>query len=108
MPPEELHYKLMRLLQEDPSLSQREIAHELGISVGGTNHALKALLTRGWIKVQNFQRSSHKRGYLYKLTPRGLNEKSRLAYHFLQRKRAEHAALMQEIEALRAEVGDAG
>lgn len=104
MPPEELHLKLMRLLDEDPTRSQRALARELGVSVGSTNHALRALLDRGWVKVQNFRRSDNKRGYLYRLTPSGLQEKARLAWHFLQRKRAEHEALMAEIEQLRAEV----
>ncbi|WP_018862220.1 MULTISPECIES: MarR family EPS-associated transcriptional regulator [unclassified Thioalkalivibrio] len=105
MPSDELHFKLLRLLEEDPTRSQRALARELGISVGGTNHALRALLARGWVKAQNFTRSGNKRGYLYKLTPSGVSEKARLAYYFLQRKRAEHEALMAEIEQLRAEVG---
>ena len=104
MPSEELHLKLLRLLEQDPTRSQRALARELGVSVGSTNHALRALLDRGWVKAQNFTRSDNKRGYLYKLTPSGMHEKARLAYHFLQRKRAEHKTLMDEIEQLRAEV----
>ena len=103
MTPEELHLKLLRLLEEDAKRSQRELARALDISLGGTNHALRALLERGLVKVHNFRRSDNKRAYLYKLTPTGLQEKARLAYHLLQRKRAEHEALMQEIERLRVE-----
>ncbi|WP_018140846.1 MarR family EPS-associated transcriptional regulator [Thioalkalivibrio sp. ALJ7] len=104
MSSEEVQLKLLRLLEQDPTRSQRTLARELGISVGSTNHALRALLARGWVKAQNFTRSDNKRGYLYKLTPTGVSEKARLAYHFLQRKRAEHVALMTEIEQLRQEV----
>ena len=104
MIPDELHLKLLRLLQEDPTGSQRALARALGISLGGANHALQALLERGWIEVQNFTRSDHRRGYLYRLTPDGLSQKARLADRLLQRKRAEHQALLAEIEQLRAEV----
>jgi MarR family transcriptional regulator, temperature-dependent positive regulator of motility len=104
LPPEELHLKLLRLLEEDPTRSQRELARALGISVGGTNHAVRALLAQGLVKAQNFRRSRNKRGYLYVLTPSGLQEKARLTYHLLQQKRAEHEALMGEIEELRAEI----
>ena len=103
MTPEELHLKLLRLLEEDSTRSQRELARALDISLGGTNHALRALLERGLVKVHNFRRSDNNRAYLYKLTPTGLQEKARLAYHLLQRKRAEHEALMQEIGRLRVE-----
>lgn len=101
----ELHYKLLRLLETNPELSQRQIARELGISLGSTNYALKALVARGWVKAQNFRRSDNKKAYLYKLTPHGITEKTRLACHFLQKKCTEHERLMQEIEQLRAEVG---
>ena len=103
MTPEELHLKLLRLLEEDSTRSQRELARALDISLGGTNHALRALLDRGLVKVHNFRRSDNKRAYLYKLTSSGLREKAHLAYHLLQRKRAEHEALMQESERLRVE-----
>jgi EPS-associated MarR family transcriptional regulator len=100
----ERHYKLLKLLEDNPGLSQRELARELDISLGSTNYALRALVSRGWVKAQNFRRSDNKKAYLYKLTPSGIAEKTRLAYHFLQSKRVEHERLMQEIEQLRAEV----
>lgn len=104
MIPDELYWRLLRLLQDDPACSQRTLARALGISLGSTNHAVQALLERGWIKVQNFTHSDQKHRYLYLLTPDGLGEKARLAYRLLQRKRAEHQALLADIEQLRAEV----
>lgn len=104
MIPDELYWRLLGLFHEDPTCSQRALARALGISLGSTNHAVQALLERGWIKVQNFTRSDHKHSYLYLLTPDGLGQKARLAYRLLQRKRAEHQALLAEIEQLRAEV----
>lgn len=101
---DERHYQLLKLLQDRPGLSQRELARELDISLGSTNYALKALVARGWVKAQNFRRSDNKKAYLYKLTPSGITQKAHLAYHFLQRKRVEHERLMQEIEQLRTEV----
>lgn len=102
--PEEFQLQVLRALEADPTASQRELAEALGVSVGKTNYALQALIQRGWVKVQNFTRSGNKRAYWYKLTPDGVAEKSRLAYRFLKRKRAEYDSLMAEIEQLRAEV----
>ena len=104
MPLDELHLKLLRLLESNPGLSQRQLARALGISLGSTNYALRALLERGWVKARNFTRSDNKRAYLYQLTPRGIAEKTRLAARFLRYKRAEYEALWREIEELRAEV----
>lgn len=103
---DDLHLQVLRLLQEDPELSQRQLAEALGISVGKTHYAVRALLDRGWVKARNFRRSGNRKAYLYTLTPKGLRQKTRLAYRLLQRKRAEHAALMAEIEQLRTEVKD--
>lgn len=106
---EEVHYRLLRLLEQEPKLSQREIAERLGVSLGKVNYCLQALVERGWVKVGNFYRSENKRAYLYKLTPKGLTEKATLALRFLRLKEAEHRALMQEIRSLREEVnGNAG
>jgi len=104
MPFDERHYRLLRLLNERPGLSQRELSRHLGVSLGSTHYALKALLDRGWVKTQNFRRSNNKKAYLYKLTPSGISQKSRLAVQFLHRKRAEYEALRIEIEQLRMEV----
>ncbi|WP_018145943.1 MarR family EPS-associated transcriptional regulator [Thioalkalivibrio sp. AKL6] len=101
---EDLHLQVLRLLEQEPDMSQRQLARSLGLSVGKTHYALKAVLDRGWVKAQNFRRSDNRSAYLYKLTPIGLQEKARLAYGLLQRKRAEHQALMTEIEQLRGEL----
>lgn len=101
---EEAHYRLLRLLEQEPKLSQREIAERLGVSLGKVNYCLQALVERGWVKVGNFYRSQNKRAYLYKLTPHGLAEKAALTLRFLRIKEAEHRALVREIQALREEI----
>jgi EPS-associated MarR family transcriptional regulator len=90
----------MRLLQENPDLTQRELAQKLGVSVGGLNYCLKALIERGLVKMQNFQQSKNKFGYVYVLTPRGIAEKALLTNRFLRRKMEEYEALRAEIETL--------
>ena len=102
--PGETHYKLLRVLEANPELSQRQLAEALGISLGSTNYALRAVLERGWVKAKIFKRSDNKRAYLYKLTPAGIRKKAQLAYRYLQQKREEHETLWREIEELRAEV----
>lgn len=104
MTPDETRYRIMRLLEADPSLSQRRIARELGISLGKVNYCLHALIDRGWVKATNFARSEHKGAYAYLLTPRGMRAKAAVAAGFLRQRLAEQQALEQEIEALRAEV----
>lgn len=101
---EDTAYRVMRLLQDNPDITQRELARELGISVGGLNYCLKALMQKGWVKMQNFAHAKNKFGYIYVLTPSGVAEKAALTKHFLQRKLEEYDALSQEIEALCAEV----
>lgn len=101
---EDTYYRVLRLLQDNPDLTQRELASQLGISVGGLNYCLKALMEKGWVKMQNFARAKHKFGYVYVLTPSGVAEKAQLTKSFLQRKLEEYEALSHEIEALRAEV----
>lgn len=108
MSPGETHYKLLRLLEANPELSQRQLAEELGISLGSTNYALRAVLERGWVKAKKFKRSDNKRAYVYRLTPSGIKKKAQLAYRYLQKKRQEHAALWREIEELRVEVESTG
>ena len=100
----ETHLHLLRLLQRQPNLSQRQLAQTLGISLGKTNYCLRALIEKGWVKTDNFTRSRNKAAYLYLLTPRGLSGKARLTLRFLRRKEAEHEALMQEIADLRQQV----
>jgi len=94
---------ILRLLDARPSRTQREMAHELGMSLGKANYVLKALLEKGFVKVQNFRHSSNKRGYAYLLTPAGVTAKAELTRQFLSRKIEEYDALRLEIERLRAE-----
>ena len=100
---EEVRYKLLKLLEPNPELSQREVARELGISLGKVNYCLKALVDRGWIKAANFKNSRNKSAYMYLLTPRGIEEKTRVTARFLQTKMREYEALRAEIEQIRDE-----
>ena len=101
---QDTYYRVMRLLQDNPDLTQRELAEKLGVSVGGLNYCLKALMEKGWVKMHNFSQSKNKFGYAYILTPQGLSEKARLTSSFLRRKMQEYEALKAEIEMLKAEV----
>lgn len=103
MLPEELRYKLLKLLGPNPQLSQRELARELGMSLGKVNYCLRALIDKGWIKAANFKNSRNKIAYMYLLTPRGLEEKARLTARFLQIRMREYEALRDEIEQIRTE-----
>jgi len=100
---EEVRYKLLKLLEPNPQLSQREVAKELGMSLGKVNYCLKALVERGWIKAANFKNSRNKTAYMYLLTPRGIEEKARVTGRFLQIKVREYEALRDEIEQIRVE-----
>ena len=104
---DELRLKVLRALEANPELSQRRLAAELGVSLGGANYALKALMERGFVKAENFRKSGRKVAYLYLLTPKGVVEKTSLAAAFLGRKLEEYELLKQEIEALKGEVGSA-
>ena len=105
---DELRLKVLRALEANPELSQRQLAAGLGVSLGGVNYALKALVERGFVKAGNFRKSDNKVAYLYVLTPRGVAEKAALATAFLGRKLEEYEVLRQEIEALKGEVDSAG
>jgi len=94
------------VIEANPEMSQREIARELGVSLGGVNYAMKALVERGLVKVKNFGRSDNKLGYVYVLTPAGMKQKSELAASFLSRKLEEYEVLRLEIEVLRLEAGE--
>lgn len=100
---EDTRFRLLRLLEENPELSQRELAAALGISVGRTHYVLRALLDKGLIKLGNFSASKDKRRYAYVLTARGAREKAAITKRFLARKLAEYEALKREIEDLRAD-----
>jgi EPS-associated MarR family transcriptional regulator len=102
---DELRLRVLRALEVNPELSQRQLAAQLGVSLGGVNYALKALIERGFVKAGNFRNSGNKVAYLYVLTPQGVAEKVSLATAFLGRKLEEYEVLRQEIEALKGEVG---
>ena len=102
---DELRLRVLRALEANPELSQRQLAAELGVSLGGVNYALKALVERGFVKADNFRKSGNKVAYLYILTTQGVAEKASLATAFLSRKLEEYEVLRQEIEALKGEVG---
>jgi EPS-associated MarR family transcriptional regulator len=97
---EDTYFRVMRILQENPDMTQREIAKSLGISTSGLNYSLKALIDKGWVKVLNFSQSKNKFGYIYVLTPQGVVEKVKLTRRFLQRKVTEYEALKAEIDSL--------
>ena len=103
-PREQAHLQVLKTLADRPGISQRELAVILGVSLGKTNYLIKALLEKGLIKAENFRRSSRKLGYLYVLTPTGLETRLRLARAYLARKETEYQALRQEIAELRKEL----
>lgn len=105
---QDTYFRVLRMLQDNPDMTQREIAEKLGISTSGLNYCLKALIDKGWVKMQNFSQSKNKFGYIYVLTPQGLAEKMALTSKFLKRKMQEYDALRVEIETLKSEVGDNG
>ncbi len=98
---DEVRYKLLHLLAASPTLSQRQVARELGISLGRVNYCLKSLVRRGWIKATNFKNSNNKIAYMYVLTPRGMEQKARVTLRFLRRKTLEYELLRAEIERIR-------
>jgi EPS-associated MarR family transcriptional regulator len=104
---EDTHFRVLRVLHENPHITQRELALRLGVSLGATNFVLRALLDKGAIKVRNFRGSAQKSSYAYVLTPRGLAEKATLTARFLMRKREEYEALKAEIEAVSQEFDQA-
>jgi EPS-associated MarR family transcriptional regulator len=101
---DELRLRVLRALEANPELSQRQLSAELGVSLGGVNYVIKALVERGFVKADNFRKSGNKVAYLYVLTPQGVAEKASLATAFLGRKLEEYEVLKQEIEALEGEV----
>lgn len=104
MTPEEIELRTLRLLEVNPHLTQRELASELGLSLGKTHYVVKALIDVGWLKLSNFRRSDNKLGYAYLLTPQGVLEKAAITRRFLIRKQAEYEKLREEIEQLELEV----
>ena len=111
MPPpidDETRYRLLKLLESKPELSQRELASEMGVSLGKVNYCLRAVMERGWVKVRNFTSNPNKRVYAYYLTPKGIEEKVQVTARFLKRKINEYEELEQEIARLRSEMNTVG
>jgi EPS-associated MarR family transcriptional regulator len=100
---DEMRYRLLKLLDANPRLSQRDVARELGISLGKVNYCLQALVRKGWIKASRFTNSRSKAAYMYLLTPRGIEAKMRLTFEFLRIKLREYETLRDEIEQIRRE-----
>ena len=100
---QDAHFRVMRVIEANPTFSQRDISRSLGISLGAVNYCLNALIGVGFVKVRNFRASDNKLRYAYILTPKGAAEKAELTRSFLQRKIREYEALKTEIEALQSE-----
>ena len=101
---EDNNFRLMRILEANPDLSQREMGKALGMSFGGINYCLNALVAKGLVKIENFSQNQSKFGYVYLLTPSGIAEKAALTSVFLKRKMDEYEALKVEIAMLKSEI----
>ena len=102
----EVRYRILKYLADHPDASQRELARELGVSLGKANYCLRALIAKGWVKVRNFSRSQTKSAYLYILTPKGIEAKVNVTAEFLSRKMSEYDLLAREIESLTRELDE--
>ena len=105
---QEIHLKVLRQLEDNPEITQRELARELGVSLGKVNYCLQALIEKGFIKARNFHNSNNKRAYFYILTPQGLEAKAKISVAFLRRKVEEYERLKAEIAQLEREVNGGG
>ena len=101
---QELEYRALKLLEQSPNTTQRELASQLGVSLGKAHYLLKSLVRVGWVKLENFKQSNNKLGYAYLLTPVGVLEKTKITRQFLKRKEQEYQQLAQEISQLKDEV----
>ena len=101
---QELEYRALKVLEQQPDLTQRQLSEALGVSLGKTNYVLKSLIDVGWVKLDNFQKSDNKWGYAYLLTPMGVAEKAAITVRFLKRKKQEYDDLQIEIAQLQKEV----
>jgi EPS-associated MarR family transcriptional regulator len=103
---QEAHFRVLRLLEGNPQMNQRDLAAAAGVSLGKTNYCINALLEKGLIKIQNFKSSKRKLAYAYLLTPAGIAEKAALTQQFLKRKIEEYEVLTAEIKSLQQEASD--
>jgi EPS-associated MarR family transcriptional regulator len=99
-----VRFRVLQAIEQNPKASQRELAKALGVSLGSVNFCLKALVDKGLVKIENFVKSDHKKGYAYYITPPGLVEKSDITAQFLKRKVAEYELLKEEIKELKSQV----
>jgi len=97
-----IDYRLFKIISEKPEISQRELASELGLSLGKTNYCLKAFIARGLVKANNFRRSDNKMAYSYLLTPKGVEEKARVTVLFFHRVETEYETLKREVEQMKS------
>tara|TARA_B110000008_G_scaffold279621_1_gene327539 strand:- start:3879 stop:4217 length:339 start_codon:yes stop_codon:yes gene_type:complete len=97
----EIHLDLLRKLEVNPELTQRELSKEMGVSLGKINYCMQKLIEKGWIKLSNFSQNSNKSSYIYLLTPKGIEEKARLTFSFLKIKMDEYQDLKNEINKLK-------
>ena len=104
MTKQEIQLRVLKLLENNPHMSQRQISKELGVSLGKAHYVVKALINLGWLKLDNFCRSDNKLGYAYILTPKGIAEKSALTVRFLEYKQAEYKQLRQDIKSLKSQI----
>ncbi|MBE1290336.1 MAG: MarR family EPS-associated transcriptional regulator [Rhodobacteraceae bacterium] len=103
---EDVKFRILRSLQDNPEMTQRELAKQVGVSTGGIHYVLNALVEKGMLKLSNFTAAEDKRRYAYKLTPQGIAEKARLTRRFMIRKLAEYEALKAEIDEVRGDLSE--
>ena len=100
----EIRYRIFRLLDDDPNLTQRHMAREIGLSLGKFNYCLTELVKKGFVKINRFKSSENKAAYMYLLTPHGIEEKTKITVTFLKRKINDYEKIKQEIQKLKKEV----
>ncbi len=92
------HFDVLRKIQKKPKASQRELANDLGFSLGKLNYCIKSLQEKGLVKIENFKKNPNKTNYIYILTPKGITEKTKLTINFMKRKMKEYDELKKELE----------
>lgn len=97
----DIHLELLRKLEENPEYTQRELSEEMGVSLGKVNYCMKRMIEKGWVKLLNFSKNKNKSRYTYLLTPKGLEQKTRLTFKFLKMKVKEYEILKEEINKLK-------
>lgn len=102
---DESHFRTLRELSKDGTLSQRDLSKKMGVSLGRVNYIVNALLKKGYIKARRFKNARNKIGYMYVMTPKGISIRMTMAYNFLRSKSEEFERLRREIEMLRDETG---